>query len=625
MMKLKLKLMKRINYSLLGLTLLSMALLASCKKNNPSGGTPDGLGFRAMTEQNVGNGNNSKTHGVYDEDGGKVTVNWTAKDLIKVAVEDNIETQYTFELTEGADNTSGDFYTGTPHPERSFFDESIHNYVAIYPATNRDGEANNITSANASTMVATFKLPATQDYKANSFGEKAAPMIAHSENKTLQFKNIMGGICFYLKGDAIVTKIELTTKADEALWGTCTATLHGTGTEATITDKDISTSNSADQKTTVTLDCGSGVQLTPTASMFFILLPPGTLSSGFTLEVKGLDLAGGAERVLYKHDSRGGAKTIKRNSILKTSNSVYLKAGAIQAEFSVGAAHKVYFSKGNLQYNMTSGEWSFLEHQYDVVESHLQDVGTDYEDYNIVTLFGWGTSGYNNTANDLNAICYNPYNTSIEPLDSPYDASSNKFGYGPSTDMTDQNLVGTSANYDWGVYNSISNGGNNAGQWRTLTAEEWSYVLFERASSPVNRTENARYAKAIVNSNPGVILFPDSYIHPTDVSVTQINMSDVNSDVNTFNGNDWIAMENAGCVFLPANGWRGKTIVSNMNVTPLIVGNYWSSTYSTEENAYGLTFNDQIGSSPAILQVDGIRTRYNGFGVRLVRDIPYAP
>lgn len=603
-----------------------MALLASCKKNNPSGGTADGLGFRAMTEQNVGNGNNSKTHGVYDEDGGKVTVNWTAKDLIKVAVEDNTETQYTFELTEGADNTSGDFYTGTPHPERSFFDESIHNYVAIYPATNRDGEANIITSANASTMVATFKLPATQDYKANSFGEKAAPMIAHSENKTLQFKNIMGGICFYLKGDAIVTKIKLTTKAEEALWGTCTATLHGTGTEATITDEDISTSNSdVTAKKTVTLDCGSGVQLTPTASMFFILLPPGTLSSGFTLEVKGLDLAGGVERVLYKHDSRGEAKTIKRNSILKTSNSVYLKAGAIQAEFSVGAAHKVYFSKGNLQYNKTSGEWSFLEHQYTVMESHLQNVGTDYADYNIVTLFGWGTSGYNNTANDPNAICYNPYNTSIASLAPPLDASLNMYGYGPSTNMTDPNLVGTSANYDWGVYNPISNGGNIAGQWRTLTGNELSHVLFVRDASTVNGTANARYAKATVNGRTGVILFPDSYTHPSGVAnPVNINMSKVNSDGNNYTVDDWTAMEKAGCVFLPSNGWRGDTDVSNLDWTNIAtVGNYWTSTHENNKTSWGLTFNDNLnGNNDATLQVDGIRTRYNGFGVRLVHDIP---
>ncbi|MBQ0016978.1 MAG: hypothetical protein KBT04_08355, partial [Bacteroidales bacterium] len=42
----------------------------------------------------------------------------------------------------------------------------------------------------------------------------------------------------------------------------------------------------------------------------------------------------------------------------------------------------------------------------------------------------------------------------------------NYTGFGPSINQVDTNLTGTSANYDWGVYNVISNGGNVVGRWR---------------------------------------------------------------------------------------------------------------------------------------------------------------
>ena len=42
-------------------------------------------------------------------------------------------------------------------------------------------------------------------------------------------------------------------------------------------------------------------------------------------------------------------------------------------------------------------------------------------------------------------------------------------------------IAGT--NYDWGVYNKISNGGNQAGMWRTLTSSEWNHLISGRAQA----------------------------------------------------------------------------------------------------------------------------------------------
>ena len=63
-----------------------------------------------------------------------------------------------------------------------------------------------------------------------------------------------------------------------------------------------------------------------------------------------------------------------------------------KAKFTINAAgEQVYFSQGNLQYTISTQVWSFMEHQYDIVESG-QNVGTDYANQDVVSLFGWGTS-----------------------------------------------------------------------------------------------------------------------------------------------------------------------------------------------------------------------------------------
>ena len=44
--------------------------------------------------------------------------------------------------------------------------------------------------------------------------------------------------------------------------------------------------------------------------------------------------------------------------------------------------------------------------------------------------------------------------------------------------------------------------------WRTLKSDEWTYLFNGRTSVAT------RYCKATVNGVSGVVLFPDSYMHP---------------------------------------------------------------------------------------------------------------
>ena len=93
--------------------------------------------------------------------------------------------------------------------------------------------------------------------------------------------------------------------------------------------------------------------------------------------------------------------------------------------------------------------------------------------------------------------------------------------------------------------------------WHTLSSAEWSYIFNTRSGSTVGGTENARYVKAQVNGKNGVILFPDEYSHPSYLPAPlQINIQDAGFAVNSFSGEGWTAMENLGCVFLPAAGCR---------------------------------------------------------------------
>ena len=305
--------------------------------------------------------------------------------------------------------------------------------------------------------------------------------------------------------------------------------------------------------------------------------------------------------------------------------------------FSVADGKTVSFAPGNLQFNAAEGShlradgtaakgtWRFAENQWDYVGKDNKYIGENYEGW--IDLFGWGTSGYDNTANDPYAMFYQPWSKSNVSLSSikkdstlncdayeitgeceweyTYFTSSEKnknyYGYGPSLGMADVDLVGTSANYDWGVYNAICNGGNKAGLWRTLTRAEWSYILESR--------KNAQFlcSQATVNGVYGYVLLPDDFKKPAEINWShQAN----NWSTNTYTVEQWKLLEATGAIFLPAAGYRGGTDVTNV----LIFGYYRSATMNSARDAYSLLF----GSDRAYVRS---YDRRGGQSVRLVKDL----
>lgn len=223
--------------------------------------------------------------------------------------------------------------------------------------------------------------------------------------------------------------------------------------------------------------------------------------------------------------------------------------GVLPGVFSIAEDKKVKFSQGALQFNAAQGThatadgtaqgtWRFADSQYYTESEGNKHISSTYNGW--FDLFGWGTSGYDNTANDPLAVNYQPWSVAYDYVEAE---ERNQFGYGPSSNMPDSNLVGTSANYDWGVYNAISNGGNQPGLWRTLSLAEWEYVLYGRQNA------SNLYAQATVVGVKGIIILPDG-------GITSANFTPTTADwtTNKYSAAEWVELENQGAVFFPAMG-----------------------------------------------------------------------
>ena len=305
--------------------------------------------------------------------------------------------------------------------------------------------------------------------------------------------------------------------------------------------------------------------------------------------------------------------TLTKNTVLyaKWADSVNYKLPGV---FSVSSDKEVYFSKGNLQYQASNNMWRFAEHQYDYVgdanngnvyvgETKCNNVNISSTYFGWIDLFGWGTSG--NSASGTN---YQPWSTSNTGTQ-----------YGPSISSGEW----TAANSDWGVVNAAQLGNG----WRVMTNDEWGYLFNTRTTSAtINATPNARYAQARINTDDasvyGVILFPDDF----DGSATYsgVTWGTINAP-STWNNSatytacttaGWIALEKAGCVFLPAAGYRDVLGMAYVGTN----SHYWSSTAKENSNAYNL----DIDFYTNVVNPQQNYSRHYGFCVRLVSENYFA-
>ena len=332
--------------------------------------------------------------------------------------------------------------------------------------------------------------------------------------------------------------------------------------------------------------------------------------------------------------------------------------------FSVSSTKQVYFSPGNLQYRRSDNAWRFALRQFDFVGTQpssdyywFQRDGTVYfEDkkcynaeatndsymaWNWIDLFCWGTSGYDGWPGRGTYPWLTGDNRDISTYHSDF---------GPPGGS----LTGEYANGDWGVYNSAAlNGGAAEPVWRTLTDEEWEYLITGRIAADPGNCSFAFAGLPPVDSisfhiylwSPdkqdtvtftvqfpcdalwGMILFPDG-IATTDslvASCKYINVTDLAGAYYqsrpTFLVDNWPALEEAGCVFLPGCGYTAQDLltVSSNSIIGIGSGRYWSSTAG---RSFRFKFHDNYnvnGESYVGVWYSG--RQGNRSAVRLVRDV----
>ncbi len=174
-----------------------------------------------------------------------------------------------------------------------------------------------------------------------------------------------------------------------------------------------------------------------------------------------------------------------------------------------------------------------------------------------------------------------------------YSADSwDKFGWSTSATTYGMNTSTSNSTYsgdfkDWG--DAVGSG------WRTLSKAEWVYLFKTRTVNGGTGSGKSYTKGKKVNNVLGVVLYPDDY---TGAAYTT--------------GANWSTFESAGCVFLPAAGWRNGKEVKSVGS----YGAYWSSSAYVTEYAYHVYFNSDGGMSP-----DGYNGRSSGYSVRLVRPV----
>jgi len=252
-----------------------------------------------------------------------------------------------------------------------------------------------------------------------------------------------------------------------------------------------------------------------------------------------------------------------------TINPCDIPDGAISGKFSVSPTKQVYFSKGNLQYQASTNTWRFAENQWDYVGADNANISSTYNGW--IDLFGWGTGD-------------NPTNCSYYNSD-----------YATFSDFGNNDIENTSDG------------------WYTMSKEEWIYLLQRR-----NNADNLK-TRCFVNGELGLLLLPDNWKNSQELSikVDTLGISNV-----TFNLDQWKILNQKGCAFLPAAGWRNILSIDAIGNN----GAYLTSTPDGSNYSFELCIGDSFVEEYLVFCLvksdsTDFSCRRTGRSVRLVQEV----
>ena len=260
-----------------------------------------------------------------------------------------------------------------------------------------------------------------------------------------------------------------------------------------------------------------------------------------------------------------------------------------------------------------------------------------------IDLFPWATSGHGRKVKDSLAMFFHPYELNATDLGNTY----NTYGYGPSFDAghgpgaLSNNIdtaSGTNRFFDWGYlnvirqFNNCTHGENGAihakdstmyrpGVWRTLTSEEWKYLLTTRT---VGGNDSAftyvrlQYTDNEADTVSGVLIYPDDFSF-SEASVPIMPFG-ANYAVTKIDAATFAALQEVGVAFLPGCHFRDFTngVLSINENNHGYRSYYWSATSQNASNAYFVRFDFVKSTTTPSLVYDA---RYKAFPVRLVQDL----
>lgn len=181
--------------------------------------------------------------------------------------------------------------------------QEIEHNVAVYPYSDEVWCMKNDSYSPVRSYKLNVVMPDVQLYSVDSFAEEAFPMVAVSSDNQFTFRNVCGGLKLQFVGADKICSIKLEGLEGEYISGKSTVVGYVDGSAPTV-------SMSSDAGTSITLDCGDGVQLDPEVpTTFIIAVPPVEFRSGMRITVVDAD---GLSKTL----TNTSANTVKRSSLL---------------------------------------------------------------------------------------------------------------------------------------------------------------------------------------------------------------------------------------------------------------------------------------------------------------------